>query len=64
MSAQAAAAFAAEGTEMTGLIEAAQQEISRAGAAISGIAGAFDAADTAEGERLNAAGDAIDTSTQ
>ena len=28
------------------------------------LAGAFDAADTAEGERLNAAGDAIDTSTQ
>jgi hypothetical protein len=64
VSAQAAAAFAAEGTEMAGLIEAAQQEITRAGAAISGIAGTFAAADAAEGERLNTAGDAIDTSSQ
>jgi iron(III) transport system permease protein len=47
-----------------GLIEAAQQEITRAGAAISGIAGTFAAADAAEGERLNTAGDAIDTSSQ
>jgi hypothetical protein len=48
---------------MTGLIEAAQQEITRAGAAISGIAGTFAAADTAEGERLNEAGNVIDAST-
>jgi hypothetical protein len=49
---------------MTGLIEAAQQEITRAGAAFTGIAGTFAAADAAEGANLNSAGDAIDTSTQ
>jgi hypothetical protein len=64
VSAQAAAAFAAEGAQMTGLIEAAQQEITRAGAAFTGIAGTFAAADAAEGANLNAVGDAIDTSTQ
>lgn len=64
VSAQAATAFAAEGTQMTGLIEAAQQEIARAGVAFTGIAATFAATDAAEGERLNKAGDAIDTSTQ
>jgi len=59
VSAQAAAAFAAEGVRMLGLIEAALQEITRAGAAFVQIAATYAGADEAEGERLRQVGDTI-----